>query len=566
MDETRNLDNRISKVKRRRKAIPLTTKLEILKRFNNGDKAPVIASSLGMPITTIRTIHQNADKIRESADAGSSKSFEVITKARPHLIETTEKLLSTWIFDLNDKHIPVTTRIIQEKAKSLFGDLKQKASEEEIGQTFNASQGWFERFKKRFRLHSLKLTGETAGADSKAAEEFPPKFKQIILEGGYTPQQIFNVDECGLYWKRMPSKSFVAREQNAAPGFKVAKDRLTILLGGNASGDFKLKPLVIYHSENPRCMKNVPKKTLPVIWKHNKKAWMTSSIFIEWFTQYFCPAVKRYCEKLNLSHKALLVLDNAPSHPVNLDETNDQVKLIFLPANTTSLLQPMDQGVIATFKMYYLRRNFNQLIEAMDCSENGNELDSIRNFWREYNILQAVENIKKSWEEVTKSNMNKVWRKLWPECIPTECVTEESQQTHQQIIELAHRIGFTEVDVADVTELLKNNEDELSNEELIALLEDPSVDNFDQEVQVLENRNQQDISDFPLQKLSEALNYLHLASELFRKYDNDTERSESIIRSISTTVSCYRELYNEKRRNLPQGRIDYFFKPSSFTE
>ena len=41
------------------------------------------------------------------------------------------------------------------------------------------------------------------------------------------------------------------------PGFKAAKDRLTLLLGGNASGNLKLKPILVYTAENPRALKNI---------------------------------------------------------------------------------------------------------------------------------------------------------------------------------------------------------------------------------------------------------------------------------------------------------------------
>ena len=64
----------------------------------------------------------------------------------------------------------------------------------------------------------------------------------------------------------------IAREEKSMPDFKAWKDQLILSLVANSAGDFKLKPVLIYHFKNPRVLKYYAKYTLSALWKWNNKA------------------------------------------------------------------------------------------------------------------------------------------------------------------------------------------------------------------------------------------------------------------------------------------------------
>lgn len=64
----------------------------------------------------------------------------------------------------------------------------------------------------------------------------------------------------------------------------------------NATGDKKLKPLVVGTAKSPRCFRGRDKSLLPVFWRNNKKAWMNSRLWVEWLRDCFYPEVKAYIQ------------------------------------------------------------------------------------------------------------------------------------------------------------------------------------------------------------------------------------------------------------------------------
>lgn len=134
----------------------------------------------------------------------SHKSLKKETKKirQPVFIEI-EKCLIIWTEQQNIKGIPITDDLLRERAKMFAASLKLTS--------FKASNGWIDRFKKRNNLKSFNLHGDMASYNMETIEIERKKIAERLEF--YDLSDIYNMDETGLIFKALPSRSITTHQR-----------------------------------------------------------------------------------------------------------------------------------------------------------------------------------------------------------------------------------------------------------------------------------------------------------------------------------------------------------------
>uniref|UniRef100_A0A2S2R2Q4 Jerky-like n=1 Tax=Sipha flava TaxID=143950 RepID=A0A2S2R2Q4_9HEMI len=432
--------------KRKRVVLGFNQKLEIIKRLKNGENATNIAQIYGVGRTTVNDIKRHAEKIKQHVLLLQSNDGDVKSRKtmKPAKYEQLDNVLYQWFIQARSQGIPLSGPIIMAKAsiinKKLDGD-----------PNFKASMGWLDKFKFRHSIRQLDINGEKIGENSAVVAEFKEKFKSKIQSHlNLVREQVYNCDETGLNWKTLPQKTLASFSDKTATNFKDQKDRITVMVCANATGNHKLPLLVIGKSEKPRAFKNLNLNTLPVNYYAQKGAWMDLTIFMDWFHKVFVPQVKVHLAEKQLPQKALLLMDNAPTHPSGELKSDDgNITCFFLPTNIISLLQPMDQGIIENMKRQYRK----SLIESVLSSDN---TIGIKECWKNYNIKDAIFNVASAWADLTVPILKNGWNKLWPEIIPYKS-KETKTVSVEEFVELCNELSSEILSTKEVTDWLESD-------------------------------------------------------------------------------------------------------------
>ena len=137
------------------------------------------------------------------------------------------------------------------------------------------SNGWLKRFKNRHNFGRLRARGQS-GEVNQAALPAQPRYLSKQL-AGCSPQDRYNCDESGLVFNKQPQSLNVRLEKGKQlTGGKDDKVRITTFHIINEAGTDKRKIWVVGRAEKPQAFRQnkVNCANLPVIYRHNKKAWL----------------------------------------------------------------------------------------------------------------------------------------------------------------------------------------------------------------------------------------------------------------------------------------------------
>jgi hypothetical protein len=237
---------------------------------------------------------------------------------------------------------------------------------------------------------------------------------------------MYNMDETGLYWRWAICKGLATA---SLPGVKKDKARISMALCSNGTGTDKLPLWTIGKSKMPHALRGVNIEALGLRWRASAKAWMTADIMADWLGAFY-----KHVGELEV----ILLMDNFRAHvaAIELAPPPSNVRIEFLPKNSTSQYQPLDQGVIKKFKHYYRKL---WLRFSINCYER--KQDPVK----KVTLYDALRWASQAWRyQVSESTIHRCWSKSTlvdrddpPDLIPEPTDLVELLQLCQEVAEVA---------------------------------------------------------------------------------------------------------------------------------
>ena len=116
-----------------------------------------------------------------------------------------------WFVAQRSKNILISGPLLQERARQICQQVGGPKAE-----SFKASNGWLEKFQIRHSIQHRMICGESAAVDLTTVDEWKKRLVSII--DSYDPDDIYNADETGLFFKALPNRSLITTKDICKDG------------------------------------------------------------------------------------------------------------------------------------------------------------------------------------------------------------------------------------------------------------------------------------------------------------------------------------------------------------
>lgn len=313
-----------------------------------------------------------------------------------------EKILFRWQVEMEIRGLSTSRELLQLKAHELWQRFPEARNYEDI--TINPpsfGNTWLALFQKRYHIKWRHHHGEAASAQMVASlPETQQEIDEIkIAMAAHKPSNRYNMDQSGLFWRRTASSGLSSQ---ARPGRKLNKSRISIACTINDTGDDRFQLWIVGKAAVPHALRGYNFAAQKLVWRHNQKAWFTTSIMEDWFQAFY-----RYIQATKPGQKVLLLLDNFLPHRIALQlmPPPPEITVLFFPANTTSIYQPCDQGVISNLKIFYRRSYLLWICQRLELAPQEDPVKYM-------NLRLAVSWIAEHWfHTVKRETVHNCWKK-----------------------------------------------------------------------------------------------------------------------------------------------------------
>ncbi|DAZ98590.1 TPA: hypothetical protein N0F65_001009 [Lagenidium giganteum] len=309
-------------------------------------------------------------------------------------------------------------------AKRMARDLHFRLQVEKVP---SFSPGWLFRFMERHKVETVRLHGEQAATDFAGGEACMDNLRATI--GRFELHKLYNIDEAAYNYRASPRTTLVRIKrdikgkkyhQKRRQGVKRAAD---VAVGSNADGSDKLPFVALGLSKSPRCISlnqvQGNRRQERHEWRRVNDTWEhedgSMSAYDRWvrgdgtvYRRSKC-VDERKAILVTLNNRMiaegrsiLVVYDGARCHNLRENFRLSNVELLKLPPNTTAILQPMDQGVIAALKCRISTRKVNEMLNR--------GLAGHRTF-KSIDVGDALLWADEAWADISQETSANCWRK-----------------------------------------------------------------------------------------------------------------------------------------------------------